>query len=509
MNTSSKSLKSIYIALSSLLLTIINGIFGLIVTRSIILKYGSDINGLNSTVTQFINMLLIVESGFTLATNVALFEPLANNEIQTINSILSASKKIFHKIGLLFFLVGVLFSLGYVHIIKTNVSKEVSFIFLLLTIISTTFTLSYSTKYRILLISEQKEYIINIINILLIIVFQSMLLLVISYSVNILYIRLIIALSVIANGLLVAYVCNKKYSYVNFNEKPNYKLIKGTNYLLAQKITGMLYSTFPIVFISATVGTIYASVYFIYNSVFSLLKSIIYAFINAPRMGIGKLIAEKNNLYVLNLFWQYQLIVNIITLTLLSVTMVLTIPFVQVYMKAAKDVNYINIPLMLILSGIVFFELIHIPSGNIINMSGNFRIARNIQFVASITILFAMFLGKILLGFYGIILSVFVTSILLATLEIAYVNLIYFKKSLLVFFKLLLPSLIVTLIFTYIEFKVINISNYLQFVLMGALLVAINFVIIVIVNFIFNKKILVEILLKLKSLWTANIFTKF
>lgn len=189
--------------------------------------------------------------------------------------------------------------------------------------------------------------------------------------------------------------------------------------------------------------------------------------------------------------------------------MVLTIPFVQVYMKAAKDVNYINIPLMLILSGIVFFELIHIPSGNIINMSGNFRIARNIQFVASITILFAMFLGKILLGFYGIILSVFVTSILLATLEIAYVNLIYFKKSLLVFFKLLLPSLIVTLIFTYIEFKVINISNYLQFVLMGALLVAINFVIIVIVNFIFNKKILVEILLKLKSLWTANIFTKF
>lgn len=506
MATTSKSLKSVYISLSSLLLTFVNGLFGLIITRSIVLTYGSDINGLNSTVTQFISMLLIIESGFTLATNVALFGPLSRYEITTINSILSATKNIFLKIGLAFFVIGSAFSFAYLFLLKTNVSKDVAFIFFLLTIISTSFTLSYTTKYKILLMSEQKEYILNLINIFTVLIFQSALLLFISINANILFIRLILAINVIVNGFIVAYVCKDKYKFINFNEKPDYTLIKGTSYLLVQKITSVIYSTVPIVFISATVGTIYASVYFVYSSIFTILKSIVYAFINAPRMGIGKLIVEKNRLYVLNIFYQYQLLVNIFTTTLLSVAVVLTIPFVKLYMQGAKDINYVDYHIMFLLTGIVFFELVHIPSGNIINMSGNFKTSRDMQLVACFVVIIAMIFGNKYFGFHGIIFAVLLTSILLAVLEIFYVNLIYFKSPIFNFFKLLIPSLFISIAMTYFEIKLIIVNNYINFILNGAILVLINLTVNVSVNIIFNKSIISEIYSRIKSITRRNCY---
>ena len=75
-----KSKQSILTALSAITLTLISGIFALLVTKLVIVEYGSDFNGLNSTASQFISMLLIIEGGFTIATNVALFTPMASND---------------------------------------------------------------------------------------------------------------------------------------------------------------------------------------------------------------------------------------------------------------------------------------------------------------------------------------------------------------------------------------------------------------------------------------------
>lgn len=97
-----KTRNSIYNAITSLLLTMLNGLTSIVIIQKIIEVYGSDFNGLNSTVNQLINMLLVVEGGFTLAISVSLFKPLTENDKTQVNSILSASRNIFKKIGLLF-----------------------------------------------------------------------------------------------------------------------------------------------------------------------------------------------------------------------------------------------------------------------------------------------------------------------------------------------------------------------------------------------------------------------
>ena len=63
-------------AISAMLLTLVNGVLGIVVTKLVIEYFGSDFNGLNSTANQIINVLLVIEGGFTLASNVVLFTPL-------------------------------------------------------------------------------------------------------------------------------------------------------------------------------------------------------------------------------------------------------------------------------------------------------------------------------------------------------------------------------------------------------------------------------------------------
>jgi len=107
-------------ALLALILTLVNGLLGIVVTRLVIGYFGSDFNGLNSTVNQIVNVLLILEGGFTLASNVALFEPVSKEDYITANGILSATKKKFNKIGVLFLVMGIAAAIVYSFLVKTQ-----------------------------------------------------------------------------------------------------------------------------------------------------------------------------------------------------------------------------------------------------------------------------------------------------------------------------------------------------------------------------------------------------
>lgn len=133
-----------YTAISAIGLTVTQGLLGLIVLKLVISRFGSDFNGLNSTATQLVSMLLIVEGGFTLVANVALFKPLANNNYDEINAIMAATKKTFYKIGIIFLVLGVAISIGYTFVINSGLPKSIIVSVLLMTVISTFFDLFYA-----------------------------------------------------------------------------------------------------------------------------------------------------------------------------------------------------------------------------------------------------------------------------------------------------------------------------------------------------------------------------
>lgn len=490
-----KSKRSMLNAIAALILSICNGLLGLFVTKLVIETYGSDFNGLNSTANQFVNVLMLLEGGFTLATNVALFKPFSDNDYILLNKIIVATKNKFQKIGIWFFLLGVIGALIYSFIINSKLSRSFIFIVIFMAILPSAFNLFYATKYRIIIQADQKEYIISLITLFTITISYIVNIIITSLHAPMILIRVTTMIFLLLQSIIISIYCKKNYKFINFNEKPEYSLIKGTKDVFIQKITAIVYSTFPILIISISPagGTKLASVYAVYNSTFYLIKSFIQSVMDAPRLSFGQLITERSRQYVFKKFIQYELIVIIILSSVLSTAAALILPFVEIYTINITDINYLdkNIAIMMIL--ITFFEILHIPSGNILNMSGLFNISKKIQLVSVGILIISMSIGTYFYGIYGILGSVLLTSIILATLEIFYIHKKYFNniKS---FFVLLIPNSLIMIALSLTEIALIpTVSNFLHLILIAVLLLLINILVVCSLNYLINKDNLKEI----------------
>jgi len=116
-----RSKKSMLNAIFALLQMAVTSIFGLVLSRGIMSHYGSDYNGINSIVTQVVNAIMVLEGGFTLASNVALFKPFMEKNIKKINGILSATEKRFRMVSLIAVLIGVVIAFIFPFCISTEV----------------------------------------------------------------------------------------------------------------------------------------------------------------------------------------------------------------------------------------------------------------------------------------------------------------------------------------------------------------------------------------------------
>ena len=88
--------------LSSVVLQIITVLTGIYIPQLMIRTYGSDINGMVSSITQFISYLSLVEAGVSNAAIVALYTPLANDDKVAVNQVMSATKIFYIKSGIAF-----------------------------------------------------------------------------------------------------------------------------------------------------------------------------------------------------------------------------------------------------------------------------------------------------------------------------------------------------------------------------------------------------------------------
>lgn len=491
-------------AFSALCLTLVNGLLGIISTKFIIEFFGSDFNGLNSTANQIVNVLLIIEGGFTLASNVALFSPIGEKKYDIANGILVATKKKFKRVSGIFLLVGFFVAVFYVFIVNSNLPKELIFTVIIMTIIPQAFNLYYATTYRVLLQSQQKEYIINIITMLTIGLGHIGNIIMIISGGSMWLVRFITMVCALMNSFMIGWYVKKRNDFIDFTVQPKPDLIKGTNDVMIQKITGVIYNSAPIVFLSISPigGTLLASIYAVYNNVFTMIKSLLHSVIDAPRLGIGQVLSERSRKDVWNVFKQYEFISFFTIFIMLTTTCTLILPFIKLYTTGVNDINYYDSIIALLMVIIAAIEMLHIPSGHLINMAGEFRVSKNFQLIACAILLISMSIGGSILGIYGMLIALLVTAISLSIMEMGYVHISFFEGKLIEVTKTIVPFVIFGIILCIIENSLpIEINGYLGFFLYGLFFFIINTLVAIIISFIFERKQIVTLISRTKTIF--------
>ena len=85
--------------LCSLLQHLCTILCGLILPREILIRYGSDMNGLVLSITRFLSYTALLELGIGAVIPAALYSPLAVRDFEKVSAILSSGYRVFHRIA--------------------------------------------------------------------------------------------------------------------------------------------------------------------------------------------------------------------------------------------------------------------------------------------------------------------------------------------------------------------------------------------------------------------------
>lgn len=132
-------------------------IVGFITPRLMISTYGSEVNGLVSSLNQFISYLSLVEAGIGGAAIFSLYKPLANKDINGISSIVVSVKKSYKQAGYIF--SSGIFMLAFIYALVCSTETltfEVIFSLALLLGVNGCVDFFFVSGYRVLLTADQK-----------------------------------------------------------------------------------------------------------------------------------------------------------------------------------------------------------------------------------------------------------------------------------------------------------------------------------------------------------------
>ncbi|MEK5184018.1 hypothetical protein [Solibacillus sp. FSL W7-1324] len=470
----------------------VTALLGLWLTRLTIIYYGSDINGLNALITQIIAIILILEAGIGVAINSKLYKPYMNNDSNAMNAILTVGKKAFEVIAIVFSMLAFIIALILPGLLETSVNIQTIFILFILAFLPTSIYLFFSLKYKPIYDVSQSEYIFSLITVSMNIIGQLVAILFIYLESSIEVVRFWIMFFLIMRSVFIYIISRKRYKEFKFDSKQkNYEFLKDMPSVISLKITTLIYSTSPILYISFIFGTLMTSVYSVYNMIFTVLKSLAYAVVNAPFNAFGQLLADDELIdNTREKFMSYQLLVIMFISIILITCMLVIIPFVEIYTNGVTDVNYLDYRLAMLLSIITYLEIVHIPSGIMMQVTGAFKENKRIQNISTVVLVVGMVGFSLIYGLYGIMFALIICNLILGYLEIKYAHKVIFKTNLftiyiMIFLNLFIAGMLVKILSTYI-----SINGYIEFLVTSFILVVINSLTIYIVNFIVFKKYL-------------------
>lgn len=339
-NTNMNNKKSAAInTFASLIFQGMSIISGLILPRLILSAFGSDVNGLVSSLQQFLNYIGLLDGGVSTVIMTALYNPLQKNDIKKVSGIIKAADAFFHKIGLIFILYSLSLSIIYPLVVKTPFSW--TYVASLSIILGFTLLIQYlfSISYRTLLIADRRGYIVYFSQSVFIVLNLVISVIVIKTYPEIHLLKLLSAAAFLVQPILYGSYVKKHYDLD--------RMIGPDKDALSQKWDGFgqnfalfIHNNTDVVVLTFLSTLRDVSVYTVYLMVINALKTIVSTVSQAIIPSLGNIYARNSEGEIKKAFEYYNFFVYNLTTFLNACGIVLLVPFVKLYTLNISDANY-------------------------------------------------------------------------------------------------------------------------------------------------------------------------
>lgn len=492
--------KSIVNILVGVLLQLTVMLCGFLVKNIFIEVYGSTVNGLVGAVDQIISSLAIVEGGISAASVAMLYAPLQDRSYKKIEDILDSSRKFFIKSGFIYLLLVILIIIFYPYLVAQQV--PITEVRLLIIVLSAGGVIEFFlfSKYKVLLIADQKIYILDMLQAVSQIVSTVVILFLIQNNVHYLIVRSMGAV-VIATRLLMVYLYFRKtYPQLKFGRsKQKVDLPQRWGVLYHQISSVVLYNTdlFLITVFMGAGSLVEVSIYGVYNLIALSVINIISSITSGVQASFGDLLVSKDETKIKSVFRKFELITFYIISIIYICFTVLLGPFIQVYTASFTDANYINFGFVVLFSIIVVCQGIRIPTVTVVAAAGHYK-QTQFRALAEATINIVVSIALIpIFKVYGILLGTITAYLYRNTDLLLYVNKYLIKGILTPTLKrmiMFISTIVATSASLLYLMKDIVIYSYFQWIGLGIGVFIVAVIVITTVTYIIHKEDVKEIL---------------
>ena len=358
-------------------------ICGFILPRYMLLYYGSDVNGLVSSITHFLGFISLLEMGIGPVVQASLYKPLAEKNNIEISKVVISAERFFRTIAMVF--------LGYIAVlcfvfpifVNTQFSPIYTISLLIIISISTQAQYFFGATYQILLNADQKAYIQISLQIIAVLLNTIFCIVFMKLGATIHIVRLVTAVVYVLRPLgQMLYVrehydLNKK---LVLTEEPIKQKWNGFSQHLAAVITGN--ADVVILTLFATLASV--SVYSVYYNVVYGVTSIVLTAATGLEAFFGNMLA-KNEKETLNKSFQVvEWITHFVVTLLFAVTFITITPFISVYTKGITDTEYIAPAFGHMLTLAYAAECLRIPYFRMIKAAGHFKQTQNGAYISAV-----------------------------------------------------------------------------------------------------------------------------
>lgn len=350
-------------------------ILGFLAPRYIILIYGSAVNGLSATITQIINMILLLQAGAATAAVYSLYKPIADEDIAEISDKLSAATAYFKKLSMFFLALMVIAAVITAFAIESEIKQTLIFVAFIIMGLKSFLDLYFTSTYRILFTAYQEKFVMSIATLIEQVVYYLLVFTTLYLKWHFILLFLWLFMGCVVKIIFLSGVNKRKHPEIGFVKKKmkEASTIKGKNYALANEVAHSLMSTSTAIMISFMYGLKEASVYSVYMLVFSALYLILTAFNSSFGPSFGNLYAsgeKKRSGEIFKIFRYLYLAINTI---MMMCTIFLFLPFISIYTQGVSDINYQNELLIILCVLSATFSAFRIPYNVAVSSLGFFK----------------------------------------------------------------------------------------------------------------------------------------
>lgn len=357
-------------------------ICGFILPRYMLLYYGSDVNGLVSSVTHFLGFISLLELGIGPVIQSNLYKPLAEKNDEQISKIIISSERFFRRIAYIF--IAYIAVLAVVFPIFVNTKYDVLFTVSLLIILSISTFAEYffGVTYQLLLNADQKSYVQTLLQIVATVLNTVCCIVIMHIGAPIHVVKLVSSLIFVLRPVGQRIYVHKHY-HINKKLKLTEEPIKQKWNGLAQHLAAVICGNADVVILTMFSTLANVSIYSVYYNVTNGVTMLIMTAATGLEAYFGNMMANDEHKNLEHAFSRVEWLIHFAVTVIFTIAVITVVPFISVYTRGINDADYM-VPLFSTILMLAYAaQCLRVPYFRVIKAAGHFRETQNGAFIST------------------------------------------------------------------------------------------------------------------------------